>query len=73
MAFEARDEQVVIHASRPPALSPDTCNPEETPPQGSAGDSQSTQELPDSLERSSALAPTDGVDENSRQLLDGEP
>ena len=73
MAVEATDDQEIFHASRPPAQSPDTCNPEETPPQGSAGDQQSTQELPDSLERSSALAPTDAVDKNSRQLLDGEP
>ena len=72
MAVEATDNQEIFHTSRPPAQSPDTCNPEETPPQGSAVDPQSTHELPDSLQRSSALPPTDGVDENSRLLLDGE-
>ena len=69
MAVEATDDQEIFHAFRPPSPSPDTCNPEETPPQGSAVDPQSTHELPDSLQRSSALPPTDGVDENSRLLL----
>ena len=68
MAVEATKDD----ASRPSSSSPDTGKPEETPPHGRAGDPQSTQELPDSLERSSALALTDGVDENSRLLLDGE-
>ena len=48
---------------------PETCNPEETLPEGSAGDPQSIPPLSDSLERSSPPVITDGVDKNSGLLL----
>ena len=68
----ATDDQVVIDMSGQDKLSqtlPETCHPEETLPEGSAGASQSIPPLPDSPERSSSLVTTDSGDEKSRLLL----
>ena len=54
---------------KPPQPLPETCIPEETLPEDSAGALQSFHPLPDSPERSSSLLTTDGGDEKSRLLL----
>ena len=73
IAEQSKSTSVPAGHEGPPPHSPDTCNREETPPECSAGDLQSTPPLPDSRERSSPPAAlTEVFDEDRRLLLDSE-